>query len=233
MVPIVSLTDLLVTAMAFLMAAKLYAAYKKNPSATFRHFIIFFVLFALAFLFWGVPGVATKDGMVVAYFNIAAYLALYAAFAYLANLAFSFLHARGLANLAFWAVFLFGIFFVIVRLTNVQPSIPQVLGDYVYWRPQYAPWLRQLTGYVSLAVTLLSAVVFLAGGIRNRAERGIFVRSLWIAAGILFILLAASSSFIFAPTAAFLGAWAGTLFSIVGLLAMLRGILYRPRNATA
>ena len=128
-----------------------------------------------------------------------------------------------------------GIIFMVGRFLNFQPSTPEVIGRFIFWRPVYVPWLRIMTGVVSAAVAIFCSTTFLYLGWRDRATRVIYRRSMFMGSGMVVLLLSAVAAYWFGRAAAFGPLIVASVLVMIGLLLILEGLLYeyRPKGRIA
>src|SRR3989344_2126403 len=70
MIPIVSITDLVLAVLCFGISAKLFASYKTKPSQLMRYFLAFYLFFGISFLFFSIPEIFSKHATIITVLNI-------------------------------------------------------------------------------------------------------------------------------------------------------------------
>lgn len=236
MIPIVSITDLILAVLCFGISAKLFASHRASPSKLIDYFLAFYLFFGISFLFFSIPEIFSKNPSVITVFNILAYVFFYLALAYIAQVPFDLLGKTKLAAAIFYFAAIFGIFFLIIRLIDYHPSVVEIKGGYIFWKPIYAGWLRSATGIFSGIIAIITTIVFYAQGIKHRANHLVFIRSMWIGTGLLFFLFSSLSTYALNPAALFAPIVVATILAMVGLILIFIGVLYphtssSPTNA--
>ncbi|KKU48083.1 hypothetical protein A3H10_03065 [Candidatus Uhrbacteria bacterium RIFCSPLOWO2_12_FULL_46_10] len=230
MIPIVSITDLVLAVLCFGISAKLFASYKTKPSQLMRYFLAFYLFFGISFLFFSIPEIFSKHATIITVFNILAYLSFYLALAYIAQVPFDLLGKTRLAMGIFYFAAIFGIIFVIMRFVDYHPSVPEIKGSYIFWKPIYASWLRSATGIFSGALAIITTIIFYTQGIKHRANRLVFIRSMWMGTGLLFLLFSSLSTYTLNPAALFTPILVSTILAMIGLILIFIGVLYKTEE---
>ena len=231
MVPIVSVSDLANGFISAIIGLWLLARQRGRGNLATSYFIVFYFLFSFAWFCWAAPEIVTQDPWYIMWLNIIGYLALYAAIAVMVQLPFLFLNRQGGGAIAGMVVVVAGIVFLLGRLLNLQPHVRELVDGYVFWSPVYAAWLRIFTGVVAGLTAALCAIVFMYLGWRGKNDVLVYKRSVYLAIGMLIILVATSVSYILFFFFSFF--WTNLLGSalvIVGLLLLLHGILYEGQR---
>lgn len=231
MIPFVSIADLINGLISGAIAVRLTFVYLKNRNQATKHFMAFYYAFAVAWLFWATPELVVSNPYLVMATNILGYLGFFVTTAIMAQLPFLFFPERRQWGLFFSTLIITAaVIFLLGRLLNPLPHVREVIGPYVYWKPILAPWLRVLMGIAGAFGALVSALTFLYLGLKDRSNNLIFKRSMYLCAGLTTILLASIFSFILFKSGVFIGNAVGSVMVIIGLLLMLRGILYEERR---
>src|SRR3989344_3369284 len=125
-----------------------------------------------------------------------------------------------------------GLIFVIGRFLNPVPHLPIVIVPYVFWQETYPLLLRALTGISTFTSTTIFMGVFFYLGHKERDNTIIYRRSMYLASGMLFLVLA-SFIFFLASTGGFVVSILASGSCIVGAYLMLRGISYESPKEPA
>lgn len=230
MIPILCISDLIIAIVAFIIAFYLYRTAHPPRSEKVIAFAKFYLLLGL-FFFVNAGPLIISSPYIIGSLDAIGYFFLCFASGQLVYLSLTLGGWPKLGDYAYYAVFIYALFFVIVRLFDLSPSFAEINGNFVYWRPVFAPWLRSLTGFITALIGLVSVSSFLAYGYKNRMEKTIFKSAIWIACGMFLCSVAATLGLMLSPTGTFNMVVAASAFVIVSLLVSLNGItLYRPTD---
>lgn len=232
MIPAVSITDFVLAVLCFGIAARIFVSHKGELPVLTRYFFLFYLFFGISFLFFAIPEIFSKNATTITVFNIFSYLAFFIALAYISQVPFDLLGKTNIALAMFYIALLFGIFFVIMRFVNYQPSyiVAQENGIYMFWKPDYAGWLRSATGIFSAFIAVVTMIVFYTQGYKSRGNHSVFVRSMWIGTGLLFLVFSSLSTYAFNPKASFTPIFVSTIFAIIGLVIIFVGVLRKTES---
>ncbi len=226
----VSIANFINVIIAVAMVIRLSAHYRHNGGKPLKRFVWFYVSFSIFWLLWAMPEIFITDPYGVMATNIMGYVMLYITSAIMVQIPFLFSGNKTIGIMLATIIIIAGIIFLEERLSNLQPHIREVVGNRVFWRPVFAPWLRIMTGAAGGLAALTASISFYYFGWRERANRIVFMRSIYLGAGNTMILLGALASFVLSPTASFVGVFAGSIFGAIGLFIMMHGVLHETRQ---
>ena len=221
----VSLANFVNFIIAIAMVVRLGAHHQRVGGKPLKRFIWFYISFAIFWLLWAAPEIFVTNPYSVMATNIMGYVMLYVTSAIMVQIPFLFSGRKSIGTVLCAIIITAGVVFLIGRLINLQPHIREIVGNRVYWRPVFAPWLRMMTGAAGGLAALTASIAFYYFGWRERVNRAIFMRSIYLGTGNATILCGAIVSFILSPTAGFAGVFAGSIFGAVGLFIMMHGIM--------
>jgi hypothetical protein len=169
----------------------------------------------------------TSDALAVTVLNIVGYLFLYAALAIMLQVPFRLLDRPAWGSAAALVVATAGAVFLVGRLVRFSLQERLVFPPYVYWQPNFDPWLRLLTGTTSALTAALVIAVFTYLAWRGRANPLVYRRTLFLVSGMASMVVATGFTFfLFLVVGLFWGNLIAALLVVVGLLLMLHGVLY-------
>ena len=233
MIPIVSLTNLISAIVSIVIGGNLLVAYRRNHNVAVFWFILFYLAFAVSWLIAAAPELVLKDPYAVMASSIVAFSFQYLAYFAVIQVPFIFLRKREWGAIASALIAMTGIIFVIGRLYNLQPHsreiISNVFGTYIFWRPVFHPWLRVMTGVVGGGVAVFCAIVFFYLGWQDRSNRLVFARSMYLGSGTTILFIGSIIVYFISTTGAFFALSIASIFVIVGLLVIFKGILHEDR----
>ena len=230
MIPPVSIADLILAFICFGITLQLLRDHKGSKAQLIHYFIFFYIFFGISFFFFSIPELFSKDATVITVFNILSYFSFYLALAYIAQVPFSLLGRSGMATAMFYISFIFGLFFLVMRFLTFQLSEAQVMGQFIYWKPIYAGWLRSATGVFSGLIAIITMIVFFTQGVKHRQNHLIFVRSMWLGTGLLFLLFSSLSTYALNPGATFTPVIVSTILAIIGFLCIFVGVRFKAEH---
>lgn len=232
MIPLVSLSNFVNSAVTITLAAQLIVRCRKVQHDGLRYLTGFFIFLAGFWAMRALPGILVFDSNSAMVTNLFSYVFLYIATTSLLQVPFVFIDRRELGAVLGILNIVAGIVFVLGRLFDPMPHPAIVVGQYVYWQETYAPWLRAITGLSTFISTSTFMGVFFYLGFKERANTIVYRRSMYLASGMAFLLFAASVFFLFSAGEFFVSMLA-SVSCIVGLLLMLRGIWLETEAAVA
>lgn len=231
MIPIVSLTNLISAIVSLVIGGNLFITYRRNHNIAVFWFTLFYLSFAASWLIAATPELVLKDPYAVMASSIIAFSFQYFAYFAVIQVPFIFLQKREWGAIASALIAMVGIIFVTGRLYNLQPHsreiISGVFGTYVFWRPVFHPWLRVMTGVVGGSVAIFCAIVFFYLGWQDRLNRLVFARSMYLGSGTTILFIGSIIVYFVSTTGSFFALGTASIFVIIGLLVIFKGILHR------
>ncbi|OGL82469.1 hypothetical protein A2936_02070 [Candidatus Uhrbacteria bacterium RIFCSPLOWO2_01_FULL_47_25] len=214
------------------LAVRLIYKLRQNHHDGLMYLAGFYIALTGFWAFRAMPGILTDNPYTVMATNLVSYVFLYVATTSLLQVPFIFIDRRH------WGVILgilnvmVGLIFVIGRFLNPVPHLPIVIVPYVFWQETYPLLLRALTGISTFTSTTIFMGVFFYLGHKERDNTIIYRRSMYLASGMLFLVLA-SFIFFLASTGGFVVSILASGSCIVGAYLMLRGISYESPKEPA
>ena len=226
MIPIISISNLVNTIVTAALAGRLVYKINRHHQEGLIYLAGFYIALTGFWAFRALPGIFIDNPYAVMATNLVSYIFLYTATTSLVQVPFIFIDRRH------WGIFLgimnvvLGLFFVIGRFLNPIPHLPEVIAPYIYWKETYALQLRALTGISAFASSAIFMGVFFYLGHKGRDNHIVYNRSMYLAGGMMFFVLA-SFIFFLASTGGFIISVLASGSCIVGAYLMLRGVSYK------
>ncbi|OGL86877.1 hypothetical protein A3I40_01495 [Candidatus Uhrbacteria bacterium RIFCSPLOWO2_02_FULL_48_12] len=232
MLPIISISNLVNTMVTAALAGRLIFKLRQNHHDGLMYLAGFYVALTGFWAFRALPGLLIDNPYTVMATNLVSYIFLYVATTALLQVPFIFINRRH------WGVILgilnvmIGLIFIIGRFLNPVVHTPTIIEPYIFWQETYPLLLRALTGISTVTSTTIFMGVFFYLGHKERDNTIVYRRSMYLAGGMLFLVLA-SFIFFLASTGGFLMSVLASSSCIVGAYLMLRGISYEgPEEST-
>lgn len=230
MIPIVSIFDLINALFSAIISVRVYITYKKTHDIAVFYFFMFFLFFTIFWISAASPNILLFNPKAITISNILAYIVAYISYAFIVQIPFIFIEKRWVAHIISVFIIIAGIIFIIGRIYNFELSKIEIFYPYMYWKPVYPVWMRIMTGIVSSFSAIIFTIVFFQFGFKNKKNKIVFNKAMYLASGMLALFVAALISFIFSPQAGFLGMSMSAFSGILGLWLLLQGILYDERH---
>lgn len=225
MIPIISISNLVNTIVTAALGGRLIYKLRQNHHDGLMYLAGFYVALTGFWAFRALPGLLIDNPHTVMATNLVSYIFLYVATTSLLQVPFIFINRRH------WGVILgilnvmIGLIFIIGRFLNPVSHNPTVIAPYIFWKETYPFLLRALTGLSTLTSTTIFMGVFFYLGHKERDNKIVYHRSMYLAGGMLFMVLA-SFIFFLASTGGFIISILASGSCIIGAYLMLRGISY-------
>ena len=231
MIPIIAIANLTNGIISALLAARLYARYKKSmPSGQrsegVRYFIAFYTCIAIMWLLYATPGLVVSDLYLIMILQSLGDVLVYVGSIIAVQIAFLALNRRGAGTIVSIGLATTALVYILGRVLNPHSHIVSEVAPYIYWHADIPGWLAIMTGLAAAVSSVIFITTFVMLSWRARDNADVFRRSMSLASGML-LLFAASLIFFVFSTGGFIPAMTASLLGIAGLLITLRGIPHR------
>lgn len=227
MIPLVSVFNLISFVIVFAIFVYLWLAYRKSHNIDVKYFSFFYLFAAFFQILIAVPGLFSKNELVVAYTAAFAYFFLYIALAHIISIPVGMLLQKKFQKFIFYTTAGVGLALLILNIIFIKPALRIDLGSVYFYLVQEDLWIRLSVGMGVLVFSIIIIIFFIIVGRklsqinsddRRREEQpsiGLvsgqteYVRenesvlthqSYIIAAGFILLLLAAILNFVIQPS---------------------------------
>lgn len=233
MIPLLVIFKFLAFCLSVFASYKLRSSWEKDHSNEalfcFYRFFLFSSFVFLSFVF--MPFFASDLHLVQILFYIVN-IFTFISTAYLAKIVLIFTYFKNLKEIVFKLIVCLTLIELIIAVIYFQPALVFTYNyggfDFILWGLNFPHWLMVLHGLVMMAVGSLSAVLFFRKGFYQK-DSYLKIRYSFLGTGILFLLFAALSFYIFGavvPTNLFKDFFHGAS-SFLSLIFILSGIYYK------
>ncbi|OGY55144.1 MAG: hypothetical protein A3C82_01275 [Candidatus Wildermuthbacteria bacterium RIFCSPHIGHO2_02_FULL_47_12] len=229
-VPIVSLGNSISFLISALIAWRLCYCYRKEKNIEIRSFFFTFSALTVFFFFAAVPGILSKDPLLLAFFNLITFpLAQIGAY-FFTLIPLNLYHAKRL-QLAYTVLFFVVLTVSIVyRILGFGPLQEVRQGNLAFWlRPENpAMELSFILSGVLLLISLgLAGFVFMLYAFHNRNNRFLFLRSLLLGIGVVLLGVVGALNYIIGSTPSIGSQIGSSILAAFALLVMALGIFLK------
>ena len=229
MIPIIAIANLVNGIVSTFLAIHIYIHYRRRNSTDYsiisgyRHFIFLYIALSVMWFLYATPGLLVTNLFIIMVFQSIADLFVYVVAILGIQISFFALNRKSVGTIISGIIGTLGVFYVIGRIFNPFPHAREEIYPYVYWHPIIPLWLQAMTGVVASIVAMIFICTFFILGYRARGNNAVFRRSMFLASGMLGLLLASLLFFIYAQ-GSFISTTLSSVFGIGGLWLMAKGI---------
>ena len=232
MIPIIAISNLINGVIAGMLAGRIFLHHRKTHTDEHEttigahYFVALYSSLAAMWLLYAVPGIFVSNITTITFSQIVGNVFVYITSIIAVQIVFVSINKKFLGIIASTIILIFGLVYIFGERLYALQYIEVVSSPYVYWHPNSPPWLAIMTGVTAMFGTLIFIATFFAYGLYARGNSAVFSRAIHLAGGMTFLLSASTLYFIFSNSGGLVTTTLASLFGIIGLLVMLRGIQY-------
>ncbi len=233
MIPLLIIFKFFAFCLSVFASLKLRSSWKRNqPNEALFCFYRFFLFTSLVFLFFSLIPFISFNLHLVQIFFYAVNIFTFISTAYLAKIVLIFTYFKRLKDVVFKLTIFLTLIEFLVGIIYFKPAsvfIYQYGGfNFILWGLNFPCWLMILHGLVMMLVGALSVILFFKKGFSQK-DSYLKIRYSFLGTGILFLLFAALSFYIFGAviSASLLKDFFHGTSSFLGLVFILTGIYYK------
>jgi len=228
MIPIVSLSHLIVLPFMMFISWRLYLSFKETKEKNVGYFFLAFLMMTIMEVILTTPGLVFKNPL-----EISTAFSFYPFFMLLlltsiSAIPFSILKMKKTEIIFIVLMFLTAVITSSINLNNVKPAVIYYNAPFVYWEDTRGETMNIFLGALGAVILIFITFFFLINGLKNQ-ERYVKIRSFLISGGMAIFLLAAVINFVLG--AIFIKQYVTTLIStfllIAGSISVFVGVRYK------
>ncbi|MDD5144531.1 MAG: hypothetical protein PHW72_00115 [Candidatus Pacebacteria bacterium] len=199
MIPIVTISSIIVLIFLSLLTVKIYFSYLKKRSATITYFLKAFISFCLALLIFAPNGILIKDLETISLiFNIYTFFVFLGA-NYLVMLTLQIMQKQLLKKILFPLILIYGFLVSAIPVLDLKPALVDVQGSFIFWEDARGDLINNLIGFGLAAIIVWVISFFIYNGLKTQ-DKYTKRRSLLISAGMTCFLLGSATDYILAAS---------------------------------
>lgn len=227
MIPIVSVSHLIVLPFLIFIVFRLYFSFREKREKNIGYFLLVFLMLIIMEGILAIPGLVLKDPI-----KISTVFALYPFFTFLSlcfagALPFSILKMKKTEISFLVLMFIAAVSVTVINLSNVRSPETYYRLPFVYWEDTRGETMNMFIGIIGALVLLFITFFFLINGLKS-SERYVRLRSFLISGGMGTFLLAAVINFVLgAIFHQYITTLISTFLLIVGSVSVFIGVRYK------
>ena len=196
MIPIVSLTVLFISPFFLYIALKFRAAYKKTGDKKLYHLFYAFLPTFFALLLLSLPGLVTKNRILIDLIIDIYPLGLIIGMAYFTNVTFEILYKPILKKIIFFLILLLGLVISVFPAINMNEALVGIEDPFIFWEDTRGGLINILIGIAMMLPSLWFLGFFIWNGIAVK-DKTAKVRAFLLATGMFFWAMVGLNDYIF------------------------------------
>jgi len=195
MIPVNSLSTLILLPLTIFSAVKFHQAYKSSGDKKIGYFSKAFFSLSIALFFLSLPGIVIRNLKVIDIFYDIYILPMMFFQAYLMNVTFEILGWKKVRKIVFWFL-VFGGLYISSTVFNLKEAVVGNVDRYIFWEDTRGAFRNMLTGMLMMASSLWFFFFFLWKTFAAK-EKLARIRSFLLAMGMFFMTLLGLVDYIF------------------------------------
>jgi hypothetical protein len=196
MIPIVTISGIILFFFILFMTARIYASYRKTKSRTVGYFVLAFLPIIVQELIFMPNGILVKDPVVIsAIFNLMP-LFYFISISFFTAITLEILNKPLLKKISFVILVIYGIIMSYYPIVNLKPAIMTVDPPFVFWEDSRGPLINNLVG-IGMAIPILWFIIFFIYNGVKASDRYVRNRSFILSGAMTCYMLSGVTDFIF------------------------------------
>jgi hypothetical protein len=196
MIPIVTISGIILFFFILFITVKIYSSYRKTKSKTVGYFVGAFVPIIAQELIFMPNGILIKDPVAIsAIFNLMP-LFYFISISFFTAITFQILGKPLLEKISFLVLIVYGIIISFYPIVNLKPAVMTVDPPFVFWEDSRGALVNNLVG-IGIAIPILWFIgFFIYNGIKNQ-DKVVRKKSFLLSGAMVCYMLSGVTDFIF------------------------------------
>ncbi len=227
MIPIVSISHLIVLPFIIFICSRLYISFRQTKEKSVGYFFLVFLTLIIMEAILASPGIITKDPLI-----ISTLFALYPFFtflslAFIGALPFSILKMKKSEIFFIFLMSVLAIIITLINLNNVRLPPVFLRPPFIYWEDTRGGAMNIFMGIVGALVLLFTTLFFFINAVKSQ-DRHVRNRSLLISGGTAAFLFAAIINYVLgALLQQYITTLISTFLMILGSISVFSGVRHK------